>query len=451
MKSLWKSFASLKLVIVLLIIIAIASIIGTLIPQQRSLQEYAVRYGRLAGLFTRLQLTHVYHSFWYLVLLFLFALNITICTLSRLSPKLRKALSPTLETDAKKILSLRITGRFKKNAGLPATQTVARQMLISHHYRLREAENDGKLALLARKKILGWFGSDLVHAGLLVIIAGGIVSGMGGSREHLTLMEGQIIPVPRTGFELRLDKFETEYYPTGSVKDWKSTLTVLEKNRALLTKKVEVNHPLSHKGFSFYQVSYGWNWDNPVLEIWAKKRDDPSFLRKTNLIIGERIPLEDQESTQISVMRFIPDFIIGEDNQAFSRSQEPNNPAAFIEGWQKGEKVFSGWIFANFPDFARMHSLKETGLSFELKNYKAGQFSVIEAARDPGVNLIWAGSIFLMIGLFLAFYWPTREIKIILEEIQGKTEVTAGGIAAKNKEGFQTEFEHIMNSLRRSK
>jgi hypothetical protein len=56
-----------------------------------------------------------------------------------------------------------------------------------------------------------------------------------------------------------------------------------------------------------------------------------------------------------------------------------------------------------------------------------------------------------MIGLAFAFYWPSREIKIILEEIQGKTGVTAGAIASKNKEALQTEFDKIMASLRRSK
>jgi len=56
-----------------------------------------------------------------------------------------------------------------------------------------------------------------------------------------------------------------------------------------------------------------------------------------------------------------------------------------------------------------------------------------------------------MIGLALAFYWPPREIKIILKESQGKTEVIAGGIASKNREAFQSEFEKIMTSLRRLK
>jgi hypothetical protein len=56
-----------------------------------------------------------------------------------------------------------------------------------------------------------------------------------------------------------------------------------------------------------------------------------------------------------------------------------------------------------------------------------------------------------MIGLFVAFFWPAKEIKMTLEESQGKTELTAGGTAPKNKEAFASEFHTLMASLRRLK
>jgi cytochrome c biogenesis protein len=266
----------------------------------------------------------------------------------------------------------------------------------------------------------------------------------------LTFSEGRILDIPRAEFKLRLDKFETEYYPSGGVKDWKSTLTVFENEKPVLNKIVEVNHPLSYKGFVFYQSSYGWDWRNPSVEILAKKREDSSFSRKMELKIGERVRLEG-EDIEVSVLEFIPDFVIGEKGQITSRSLNPNNPAAFIEGWQKEEKIFSGWIFAKFPDFDRIHSEKETDLIFELRDFSAGQISIIQASKDPGVNFIWAGCTFLMVGLLLAFYWPPREIRVAMEGVGNKTEITAGGIAAKSKDAFQSEFTKITESIRRSK
>ena len=449
MKSFLSFFSSVKLAIFLLIFITIASILGTLIPQHRSPAEYVDRYGDIANFLIRLEFTKLYQSWWFIILLFLFAVNILVCTLTRLSPKLKKAFRPKFETEKKRLLSLKTKVSFKKNQNLEKTKTEVERILSSKHYRLKEKQEENTSYYLARRKILGLFGSDIVHLGLITIIIGGIISGFGGFRTNLTISEGETIPVPQADFELRLDKFVTEFHPNGSVRDWKSTLTVLENGTDVLSKTIEVNHPLSHKGFVFYQSGYGWNWKNPTLEIWAKKQNDPAFLKKFELEVGEKAQLG-EENIEIKILNFVPDFIIGENNEIATRSLKPNNPAAYIEGWQEEEKVFSSWIFAKFPDFGRMHSDIETDLSFEFKDVRAAQYSIIQMAKDPGVNFIWVGCTLLMVGLFIAFFWPTREIKIILDESQNKTDVTAGGIAAKNREYFKSEFDNIMESLRRS-
>lgn len=450
MKSVFKFFSSVKLAIVLLIIITAASIIGTLIPQLRSPDEYIARYGQWANLFQRLQLTHLYQSLWFITLLILFALNIIVCSLNRLSPKLKRAFRPRLSVESKNLSAFKIKEKFKKHTNLDSAREIAKKELSARHYRIRERQKENKAFFYARKRILGWFGADIVHLGILVIIAGGIISGIGGFRRDLTFSEGRILEIPRADFKLRLDKFETIYYANGGIKDWKSTLTVLEDEKPVLEKVVEVNHPLSYKGFVFYQSSYGWDWTDPFVEIWVKKRQDPSFLKKINLKIGEKIGL-DNENIQVSVLQFVPDFVIGDKGQIATRSLKPNNPAVFIEGWQAEDKIFSGWIFAKFPDFDRIHSEKENDLMLEFKDFDAGQLSVIQLSKDPGVNFIWIGSAFLMIGLFLAFYWPTREIRVVLEGAGNKTEITAGGIASKSKDAFASEFKTITESIRRSK
>lgn len=450
MKSTVKFFSSVKLAIVLLIIITIASILGTFIPQQRSQAEYVMHYGQLSSLLMRLEFTNLYHSLWYISLLLLFAINILVCTLKRLTPKLRKTFNPVLEIETKKLQALKFKDNLKKNWKLETTKENLSSLLASHHYRLKEKKKENRIFLLARKKRLGAYGSDIVHFGLLIILLGGIISGFSGFRDNLSISEGQTLAVPNAGFKLRLDKFETDYYPNGSVKDWRSTLTVIENEESVLTQSIEVNHPLSYKGFVFYQSSYGWDWNNLSLEIWIKKKKDPSFLEKKLLKTREKAKVN-QENIEFAVLQFLPDFVLNERNMPVNRSDQPNNPAAYIEGLKGEEKVFSGWIFAKFPDFARIHETEETDLIFELKDFKAAQYSGIQLAKDPGTNFIWLGCIILMAGLCVAFYWPTREIKVILEKNQDQTEIIAGGIASKNKEELQSEFEKIMMSLRKSK
>lgn len=450
MKIVSRFFTSVKLAIILFILIIAASVLGTLIPQGRDAQEYLVRYGQLGSLFEKIQLTHLYRSVWYIGLLSLFSLNILFCTLTRLSPKVRRVFQPKIEIEPKNLMALKIKDKFKFPDGRNTAQGVLKKELARHRYRVKAQAIGERILILGRKRILGRFGSDVVHLGILIILAGGILSGLTGKRENLSFVEGETIAIPGAGFSVRLDRFITEYYPNGSIKDWRSHLTVLEEGSPRLQKAIEVNHPLKYRGYLFYQSGYGWDWQSPKLAILVKKSSEPTFEERVELGVGEKHSLK-KEDLEISAIRFLPDFVLDEKKQPATRSLEPNNPAVFLEGWKGEEKVFSGWVFANFPDFGRLHGTTVAELSFELKDINAPQYSVLQMAKDPGVAFIWAGCTVLMVGLFLAFYWPSREMRIILEEANGKCEVIAGGIAGKGWESFQKEFSAIMDALRRKR
>jgi cytochrome c biogenesis protein len=465
MRSVWKFFSSVKLAIVLIILLTLASILGTLIPQGRSPAEYAARYGSLSSVMAALRLTRLYQSGWYLSLLLLLAVNIAVCTLSRLGPKWRRTFKPVPEIDAKSVISMRASARFRMPPGLLAARDAVAGRLRARRYRLEESSHQGRTTILARKRRMGPFGSDLVHLGLLIIIAGGLASGLGGRRSELALSEGQTADVPHAPFQVRLDRFETEYYAGGAVKDWKSTVTVVEAGAPVLTRVVQVNEPMTFKGVSFYQQSYGWDWSGARLVLELRKPGDPAAGRAVSLKVGERTAIEAPDVTHVAVRRFVPDFIIGEGNRVQSRSDQPNNPAALVEAWNGEERIFSSWIFAKFPDFGQGHGSDPMAgmmpgrkaeanpeaprIAVVLKDYAAAPFSVLEATRDPGANLIWLGCLLVMGGLFLAFYWPSREIRVVLEETQGRIDVAAGGHAAKSREAFQSEFDGIFRAVRR--
>ncbi len=447
MKPVWKFFSSVKLAIVLIILLTLSSILGTLIPQGRGPDEYAARYGSLAGLLQGLRLTRLYQSPWFLALSLLLAANTIVCTISRFGPKWRRAFRPVPETDAKAVSSMRVSARLRMPAPLASARDRVARALEARRYRLDGSLQGEKAVLLARKRRLGWFGSDIVHLGLLVILAGGLTSGLGGRRAELALSEGQTADVPHAAFRVRLDKFETEYYPGGAVKDWKSTVTVLDGGSAVLTRVVEVNQPLTYRGVSFYQQSYGWDWSAARLGLELRKPGDAGFSRTVSLKVGERVAVDDPDVTHVAVHSFVPDFVIGEGNRVQSRSNRPNNPAALAEAWKGEERVFSGWIFAKFPDFGQ--GREPGGMAVLLKDYAAAPYSVLEAAKDPGANLIWLGCLLITAGFFLAFYWPPREIRVVLEHVQGRVELAAGGHAAKGREAFQAEFEAVFESVRR--
>ena len=99
MKRLIAWISDLRLAIGLLIVIAVASGLGTLVPQQESAELYHRVYdaqpwlGLLNGdALLSLQLDHVYSSSWFLALLAWLGLSLILCSWRRQWPALQAAL-----------------------------------------------------------------------------------------------------------------------------------------------------------------------------------------------------------------------------------------------------------------------------------------------------------------------------------------------------------------------
>ena len=63
--------------------------------------------------------------------------------------------------------------------------------------------------------------------------------------------------------------FNLSTYANGAPKEYRSSLTILENGKAILTKDIIVNDPLRYKGISLFQSSYG--------EMAPERAETPSF------------------------------------------------------------------------------------------------------------------------------------------------------------------------------
>jgi len=432
---------SLKPAIFILIGLLILSVLGTLLPRSAP-GETAAPGSRPSVLLAVLKPGDIYRSPLFLGLLFLFSLNITVCTLTRLGPKIRRATRPSLEADADALLASPDSAKLRFASGLREAAAAVGRTLRRRGFRVRESGASGRLVLLGRKRTAGLFGPDVVHLGLLVVVAGGIASGLAGFRTTIALEEGRTETVPRAGINLRLDKFEVETYADGSVKDWKSRLTVLENGRPIGHETVEVNHPLSHKGFLIYQSGWAPVRERPRLGLSVSGYGGDGFRRDITARPGEPAPLGER-GLSLTVVRFLPDFVMNERREALSRSDEPLNPAAMVEITKDGETVHRGWTFGRYPDYGGTHSRGDAdyGVAFVSLDYDL--LSILEAARDPGASFIWAGCGLVMAGLFLAFYWPPREIRVLIETASGRTVLTAAASGRKSREALSAEFKSL--------
>src|ERR1039457_2185310 len=84
-QSIWDFFCSLKLTLSLLISLALTSIIGTILPQGPLPPEYVATISTTKlQIYTKLGFFDMYHSWWFITLLYVFSLNLISCSIKRL-------------------------------------------------------------------------------------------------------------------------------------------------------------------------------------------------------------------------------------------------------------------------------------------------------------------------------------------------------------------------------
>ncbi|MHB8123503.1 MAG: cytochrome c biogenesis protein ResB, partial [Desulfuromonadaceae bacterium] len=268
-RSIWDLFCSLKLTMFLLITLAVISIIGTVIPQGTPPPEYlhAISQNKLK-LYQNLSFFDMYHSWWFVLLLSLLSINLIACSIKRL-PGIWKIITQpvmvmddSLEKTLPNIVTIQTTGDITTLIDRAAT------VLKAEFNDPVITEKNGAFHLFAQKSPWSRLAVYAVHLSVLVIFIGAIIGSLFGYKAYVNIPEGQSVSkvMSRTdkeidlGFSLRLDQFTVAHYPNGAPKEFKSILTVLENGQPVpnyTNARVIVNDPLTYKGITFYQSSYG--------------------------------------------------------------------------------------------------------------------------------------------------------------------------------------------------
>jgi cytochrome c biogenesis protein len=103
-------------------------------------------------------------------------------------------------------------------------------------------------------------GPDVLHLGLMVLVVGAVISYQGKRAGTVSLAPGESATLP-DGATLTVTDFRADRYPDGRPKDWVSTLRVTEGDVVALDGfALRVNRPLRRAGYSYYQSSYGEEW-----------------------------------------------------------------------------------------------------------------------------------------------------------------------------------------------
>lgn len=241
MKKVLTFLRSMRFGIVLLVLIAVCSVAGTVIPQGREIAWYAQTYPSFHGTLLLLRLNRVFESWYFIALLVLLCLNLSLCSLLRIRSVVRAAKGET-ERAAKLPDTVRLT---------PEGVEKVRAFLTD---RRCKCEKIGE-AEVYRKHGFGRYGTFITHLSILLTVVFGALALYTPTVTDQSCMPGESI-FTEDGTEIHVHDFRISD-ETGRL-DYQSRVQVtLPDGRQSGIAELKVNHPFSFGPYKLFQQTFG--------------------------------------------------------------------------------------------------------------------------------------------------------------------------------------------------
>lgn len=438
--SLWKFFSSLKLTIFLLIGLAAVSIIGTVIPQGAPPAEYIQTISQAKfDIYQKLGFFDMYHSWWFVLLLYLLTINLVACTLRRLPHdwKTMTEQTPTLDETREKSLPYSHSWKSKQNVG--DLKRLASDLLKDRFAAPQVTKVNDEYHLFAQKGRYSRLGVYILHAGIVVVFIGAIIGSLFGFKGNVWIDEGASVSTVTSragaplelGFSVRCDSFSVAYYNTGAPKEFKSILTVTENGKTVIDKRpVIVNSPLTYRGITFYQSSYS-PAGAPVFHINVRDRKSGA-VSHIDVAQGETAQLPNGDTLRaLDYTQDISPYI-----------QQLSGPAVRVELLPRAGEARTVLLLKNYSDFDEMRG---GALVLSIADIDMKWRTGLQVTKDPGVWIVWLGCILLVGGIFVAFFLSHRRIWVRI----GGGRLVIAGSAGKNQGAFRDFFDDLADKLKK--
>ena len=296
---------SMNLAVTLLMMLSIASVIGTVLQQNLAPQDYIIQFGPFwADVFNTLGLFHVYGALWFVLVLVFLLLSTSVCVVRNTPTFLQdmKQFSEKLSGNALKHQPNNAT--FETTLDLETQKNHADALLQHKGYKTRiHTRDDGSVTVAGLKGKWNRLGYFFTHISIIIICLGALLDSNlllkfrevtgnleaetravslkeigekswlsenntsfrgsvsvpeGGNTDILFLPYEDGFLVQQLPFTIVNKNFRVEYYDTGMPKSFESdlVLTAPELDEPI-EATIAVNHPLYYKNYAIYQSSFG--------------------------------------------------------------------------------------------------------------------------------------------------------------------------------------------------
>lgn len=446
----WSFFKSIKLTFVLLILLAISSILGTFIPQGQDAMRFAIKIGPiLFKIFNALELFDLYHSLWFRVLIGFLSINLIVCSLDRF-PRTLKLVRKTPSPQRIKIFENNAKHRqITHNLDINTAKDISLEVLKSRFSSIFEKETPQGIFLFGEKGKYSAFGVYIVHLSVLIILVGAIIGSLWGFEAFVNIEEGTQADTiflrknhspKKLNFSIRCEKFEVEFYKNGTPKEYRSHLSFI-KNGSIIKKGVlRVNHPMEFQGITFYQASYG-NIPGSSAVITLRKNNEME--KVISLKKGKPVPIPG--SSAFVELLDIRDSFMNLGPAVLLRITRGDNSKRM---WLfKHEKMIKERIPGLFERFETLNPSSFKPYHLSLKDFETKYYTGLQANKDPGVPVVWAGFLLIVIGCILTFFTSHQRVWIWIYPEGPGANIKVAGSTNKNPIALERELDRISSAI----
>ncbi len=422
-KNLILKISSLRFAISLIIFIAISSGIGTFIPQGNNKKFYidifddAPIFGFLNGEnLLKLQLDHIYTSFWFLFALILLCISLAACSFRRQIPSLQASIKWIEYKSEKRFGKLQLTSSHQINKDEDYISK-ADLLLKKRGWKTYTFKNH----ISARRGLIGKVGPLVVHIGLIVLLIGSAYGGFTSQSKEQYLMPGESLDLinesTNSKANVRLVDFSIERESDGIPKQFISKLDFSSEDFKLNEiKTAKVNQPIRFKGLTIYQAD--WAISNVVLEIdnilyQLQLKDIPEI---GNQVWGVLVELGSETKKN---------FLLTIDNE--------NGPL----------KISNIENFSENNLYINEDPLEVNSSKLSLKKIITSSGLIIK--NDPSIPFIYFSFILIIFGTIISLI-PTNQLWILVNKESNKLSI--GGLSNKNLVGFKKQFLKLSEEIK---
>lgn len=379
----FRLLADLRFAIFILLLISFCSILGTVIEQDQAVEIYKTNYPLTNPIFGFLSwdkillfgLDHVYKTWWFLLLIFLFGCSLTVCSFLQQLPSIKVARRCQFFRTPNPFYRLKIStilNNFCFNKILAKVK--------SKEYSIFQQRN----MVYCYKGLIGRIAPIIVHSSMILILLGTIVGALFGFKAQeivpktesfqiqnlLTIGPSAVIPKRST----RINDFWITYTQTKTISQFYSDLSILnQQGNEIKRKTISVNDPLVFNNVYYYQTD--WN----LIGLRFQTITDQLIEYPLTNIFGnsEKVWLTwiaNKEKSQDGIIILISNL------EGYCSIY--NNLGQFLGNLELNERI-------NFlQPVTFLETISSTGLQIK---------------TDPGIPLIYSGFLFLMISSLISY------------------------------------------------